>query len=139
MTNTFWNINNIRFSGNFFIIYLKVLCFNQFSQKNYFTLVLVFMFLCLQKQAGFPGFLLTFLWLQPKRSKASNWLFSCCLQDESIEKVINDTESLFKSREKEYHDTINQIEVRPLRISRVRNKRILKTSAVVICVLISWN
>uniref|UniRef100_A0A3P9KAH7 IF rod domain-containing protein n=1 Tax=Oryzias latipes TaxID=8090 RepID=A0A3P9KAH7_ORYLA len=32
-------------------------------------------------------------------------------EDESIEKVINDTESLFKSREKEYHDTINQIEL----------------------------
>ncbi|XP_071357225.1 non-homologous end joining factor IFFO1 isoform X2 [Trachinotus anak] len=32
-------------------------------------------------------------------------------QDESIEKVINDTESLFKSREKEYQDTIDQIEL----------------------------
>ncbi|XP_028819203.1 intermediate filament family orphan 1 [Denticeps clupeoides] len=31
-------------------------------------------------------------------------------QDESIEKVINDTESLFKSREKEYQETIDQIE-----------------------------
>ena len=33
-------------------------------------------------------------------------------QDESIEKVIKDTESLFKSREKEYQDTIDQIEVK---------------------------
>ncbi|XP_069566381.1 non-homologous end joining factor IFFO1-like isoform X1 [Brachyistius frenatus] len=33
------------------------------------------------------------------------------LQDESIEKVINDTESLFISREKEYQDTIDQIEL----------------------------
>ncbi|XP_042291520.1 non-homologous end joining factor IFFO1 isoform X3 [Thunnus maccoyii] len=32
-------------------------------------------------------------------------------QEESIEKVINDTESLFKSREKEYQDTIGQIEL----------------------------
>ncbi|KAM7384813.1 hypothetical protein PAMA_011934 [Pampus argenteus] len=32
-------------------------------------------------------------------------------QDESIEKVINDTESLFKSREKEYQETIDQIEL----------------------------
>uniref|UniRef100_A0A3Q4A8S3 IF rod domain-containing protein n=1 Tax=Mola mola TaxID=94237 RepID=A0A3Q4A8S3_MOLML len=36
-----------------------------------------------------------------------------CLQqqDESIEDVIKDTESLFKSREKEYQDTIDQIEL----------------------------
>ncbi|XP_062265438.1 non-homologous end joining factor IFFO1-like isoform X2 [Platichthys flesus] len=32
-------------------------------------------------------------------------------QDESIEKVINDTECLFQSREKEYQDTIDQIEL----------------------------
>ena len=32
-------------------------------------------------------------------------------QDESIEKVIKDTECLFKSREKEYQETIDQIEV----------------------------
>ncbi|KTF77856.1 hypothetical protein cypCar_00037698 [Cyprinus carpio] len=32
-------------------------------------------------------------------------------QDESIEKVIKDTESLFKSREQEYQDTIDQIEL----------------------------
>ncbi|KAM4630574.1 non-homologous end joining factor IFFO1 [Polymixia lowei] len=32
-------------------------------------------------------------------------------QDESIEKVIKDTECLFKSREKEYQDTIDQIEL----------------------------
>ncbi|KAM6959195.1 non-homologous end joining factor IFFO1 [Aplochiton taeniatus] len=32
-------------------------------------------------------------------------------QEESIEKVINDTESLFKSREKDYQDTIDQIEL----------------------------
>ncbi|XP_067111698.1 non-homologous end joining factor IFFO1 [Osmerus mordax] len=32
-------------------------------------------------------------------------------QDESIEKVIKDTESLFKSREKEYQETIDQIEL----------------------------
>ncbi|XP_070702722.1 non-homologous end joining factor IFFO1 [Pempheris klunzingeri] len=32
-------------------------------------------------------------------------------QDESIEEVIKDTESLFKSREKEYQDTIDQIEL----------------------------
>nr|XP_020471090.1 intermediate filament family orphan 1-like isoform X3 [Monopterus albus] len=33
------------------------------------------------------------------------------LQEESIEEVIKDTESLFKSREKEYQDTIDQIEL----------------------------
>lgn len=33
-------------------------------------------------------------------------------QDDSLEKVIKDTESLFKSREKEYQETIDQIEVR---------------------------
>ncbi|CAB1454111.1 unnamed protein product [Pleuronectes platessa] len=32
-------------------------------------------------------------------------------QDESIEKVINETECLFQSREKEYQDTIDQIEL----------------------------
>ncbi|XP_026784191.3 non-homologous end joining factor IFFO1 isoform X1 [Pangasianodon hypophthalmus] len=32
-------------------------------------------------------------------------------QDESIEKVIKDTESMFKSREKEYQETIDQIEL----------------------------
>ncbi|XP_069372457.1 non-homologous end joining factor IFFO1-like isoform X2 [Paralichthys olivaceus] len=32
-------------------------------------------------------------------------------QDESIEKVIKDTECLFKSREKDYQDTIDQIEL----------------------------
>ncbi|XP_072531892.1 non-homologous end joining factor IFFO1 [Salminus brasiliensis] len=32
-------------------------------------------------------------------------------QEESIEKVIKDTESLFKSREKEYQETIGQIEL----------------------------
>uniref|UniRef100_A0A3B5MPH1 Intermediate filament family orphan 1a n=1 Tax=Xiphophorus couchianus TaxID=32473 RepID=A0A3B5MPH1_9TELE len=32
-------------------------------------------------------------------------------QDESIEKVIKDTESMFKSRDKEYQDTIDQIEL----------------------------
>lgn len=43
------------------------------------------------------------------------WTFSFfffSLQEESIEEVIKDTESLFKSREKEYQDTIDQIEVR---------------------------
>lgn len=30
-----------------------------------------------------------------------------------MEKVISDTECLFKSREKEYQETIDQIEVRP--------------------------
>ncbi len=39
--------------------------------------------------------------------------FSCFTQqEESIEEVIKDTESLFKSREKEYQDTIDQIEVK---------------------------
>lgn len=39
-------------------------------------------------------------------------LFRFSLQEESIEEVIKDTESLFKSREKEYQETIDQIEVR---------------------------
>lgn len=34
-------------------------------------------------------------------------------QEDSLEQVIQDTESLFKSREKEYQETIDQIEVRP--------------------------
>lgn len=34
-------------------------------------------------------------------------------QEDSLEKVIKDTESLFKTREKEYQETIDQIEVRP--------------------------
>lgn len=33
-------------------------------------------------------------------------------QEDSLEKVIKDTESLFKTREKEYQETIDQIEVR---------------------------
>lgn len=36
-------------------------------------------------------------------------------QEESIEEVIKDTECLFKSREKEYQETIDQIEVRSQR------------------------
>lgn len=32
-------------------------------------------------------------------------------QEDSLEKVIKDTESLFKTREKEYQETIDQIEV----------------------------
>ena len=32
--------------------------------------------------------------------------------EECLEKVINDTECLFKTREKEYQETIDQIEVR---------------------------
>lgn len=32
--------------------------------------------------------------------------------EDSLEKVIKDTESLFKTREKEYQETIDQIEVR---------------------------
>lgn len=35
-------------------------------------------------------------------------------QEDCLEKVINDTECLFKSREKEYQETIDQIEVRHL-------------------------
>ncbi len=35
-------------------------------------------------------------------------------QDECLEKVIKDTECLFNSREKEYQETIDQIEVRSL-------------------------
>lgn len=35
-------------------------------------------------------------------------------QEECLEKVIKDTECLFKSREKEYQETIDQIEVRSL-------------------------
>lgn len=38
-------------------------------------------------------------------------------QEDTLEKVINDTECLFKSREKEYQETIDQIEVRQLLIS----------------------
>lgn len=34
-------------------------------------------------------------------------------QEDCLEKVISDTECLFKSREKEYQETIDQIEVRP--------------------------
>lgn len=33
-------------------------------------------------------------------------------KDETLETVIKETESLFKTREKEYQDTIGQIEVR---------------------------
>nr|6ABO_B Chain B, Intermediate filament family orphan 1 [Homo sapiens] len=32
-------------------------------------------------------------------------------QEDSLEKVIKDTESLFKTREKEYQETIDQIEL----------------------------
>lgn len=46
------------------------------------------------------------------------WDFSLSLflpgQEESLEKVIKDTECLFQSREKEYQETIDQIEVRSL-------------------------
>lgn len=46
------------------------------------------------------------------------WPFSLSLylseQEECLEKVIKDTECLFKSREKEYQETIDQIEVRGL-------------------------
>ena len=51
-------------------------------------------------------------------SLSASLCLSLCLSlslsqpDESLEKVIEDTECLFKSREKEYQDTIDQIEVR---------------------------
>lgn len=38
----------------------------------------------------------------------------CLYQEDTLEKVINDTECLFKSREKEYQETIDEIEVRQL-------------------------
>ena len=38
-------------------------------------------------------------------------LFLLQQQEDSLEKVIKDTESLFKTREKEYQETIDQIEV----------------------------
>lgn len=38
----------------------------------------------------------------------------CLYKEDTLEKVINDTECLFKSREKEYQETIDQIEVRQL-------------------------
>lgn len=42
-------------------------------------------------------------------------------QEDCLEKVINDTECLFKSREKEYQETIDQIEVRlSLRIFKLK-------------------
>ena len=39
-------------------------------------------------------------------------MFASVFQEDCLEKVINDTECLFKSREKEYQETIDQIEVR---------------------------
>lgn len=48
---------------------------------------------------------------------------SLCLsqQEECLEKVIKDTECLFKNREKEYQETIDQIEVK----NRKQNKKTL--------------
>lgn len=50
----------------------------------------------------------------PPSPLASPSLLSFLLQqqEDSLEKVIKDTESLFKTREKEYQETIDQIEVR---------------------------
>ncbi|XP_063449386.1 non-homologous end joining factor IFFO1 isoform X13 [Pan paniscus] len=42
-------------------------------------------------------------------------------QEDSLEKVIKDTESLFKTREKEYQETIDQIEAKISRKSRGNN------------------
>uniref|UniRef100_A0A4W6FSK2 Intermediate filament family orphan 1 n=1 Tax=Lates calcarifer TaxID=8187 RepID=A0A4W6FSK2_LATCA len=55
-------------------------------------------------------------------------------QEESIEKVIKDTESLFKSREKEYQDTIDQIEVRHIHVHCIYY--VISTVLVVLIVLI---
>ncbi|XP_074752522.1 non-homologous end joining factor IFFO1 isoform X3 [Athene noctua] len=41
----------------------------------------------------------------------SGYAIAAAEQDDSLEKVIKDTESLFKSREKEYQETIDQIEL----------------------------
>lgn len=46
----------------------------------------------------------------PSFVKRSSYL--CFQQEDCLEKVISDTECLFKSREKEYQETIDQIEVR---------------------------
>lgn len=40
------------------------------------------------------------------------FIFASVSQEDCLEKVISDTECLFKSREKEYQETIDQIEVR---------------------------
>ncbi|ELV09763.1 Intermediate filament family orphan 1 [Tupaia chinensis] len=42
-------------------------------------------------------------------------------QEDSLEKVIKDTESLFKTREKEYQETIDQIERRALELATAKN------------------
>lgn len=49
-------------------------------------------------------------------------------QEDCLEQVINDTECLFKSREKEYQETIDQIEVRHLlHISKLQIATIVLT------------
>lgn len=52
-------------------------------------------------------------------------------QEDSLEKVIKDTESLFKTREKEYQETIDQIEVRAGAEARgTVSQRVLSGAAV---------
>lgn len=48
----------------------------------------------------------------PSLAGCPSLLFLQQQQEDSLEKVIKDTESLFKTREKEYQETIDQIEVR---------------------------
>lgn len=61
------------------------------------------------------------LFCNTKVSCCSNSLNQLQPPDESIEDVIKDTESLFKSREKEYQDTIDQIEVNGAAYARSKN------------------
>lgn len=59
--------------------------------------------------SSYSPFSLSCFWFLLPASKCA--VCSPQQQDDSLEKVIKDTESLFKSREKEYQETIDQIEV----------------------------
>lgn len=58
------------------------------------------------------------------------FLLVCVHQEDCLEKVISDTECLFKSREKEYQETIDQIEVRHLSDLLIKGARMILNSSV---------
>lgn len=59
-------------------------------------------------------------------------------QEESIEEVIKDTECLFKSREKEYQETIDQIEVRAQRSHQIFREFYVKKKKKFLVLSWSW-
>lgn len=101
------------------VLHLEAVCQSaQVSHRKTIFIILYYYYLCyllllyiFRLLTSFHIWTLTLKNVKPE-ANLDFFVFLFFLQEESIEEVIKDTESLFKSREKEYQDTIDQIEVR---------------------------